>query len=88
MAGSDKQRIERRIQADPDRQERDGMQGDGSQGQEYGSRTAGVRSGEEVPRGGMNPELGDIDAQADPERASEGDDDALPGRVGGGLVGG
>lgn len=39
-----------------------------------------------VPDAGLNPEVGDLDAAADPER--EADDEALPGRAGGGLAGG
>lgn len=40
------------------------------------------------PAGGLNPELGDLDAAADPGHAPDEDDDGLPGKAGGGLVGG
>ncbi|WP_225540862.1 hypothetical protein [Xanthomonas sp. XNM01] len=40
------------------------------------------------PAGGLNPELGDLDAAADPDHAPDEDDDGLPGKAGGGLVGG
>lgn len=40
-----------------------------------------------VPPGGVNPELGDMDAAADPDD-DEKDTNGLPGRAGGGLIGG
>lgn len=41
-----------------------------------------------VPQGGMNPEIGDLDAEADPDRQESDADESLPGRMGGGLIGG
>lgn len=40
-----------------------------------------------VLQGGMNPEVGDLDAEADPDQEPD-DDGSLPGRMGGGLIGG
>ncbi|WP_225766005.1 hypothetical protein [Stenotrophomonas sp. Marseille-Q4652] len=37
-----------------------------------------------APDGGINPEIGEID----PARDDDADDDSLPGKVGGGLMGG
>jgi len=49
---------------------------------------------EGVPNGGMNPEVGELDADADAERdpdadddQDDGDDNSLPGKMGGGLLG-
>ncbi len=41
-----------------------------------------------VPKGGLNEEIGDLDAPRDPENDQQDDEDGLPGRAGGGLIGG
>jgi len=55
---------------------------------------AGLTRVEGVPNGGMNPEVGELDADADAERDPEaeddqddGDENSLPGKMGGGLLG-
>lgn len=40
------------------------------------------------PQGGLNPELGDMDAEADPEQDTTDIENGLPGKAGGGLIGG
>lgn len=40
------------------------------------------------PQGGLNPELGDMDAEVDPEQDTTDIENGLPGKAGGGLIGG
>lgn len=40
-----------------------------------------------VPQGGLNPEIGDMDAEADPDQEDD-RESGLPGKAGGGLMGG
>lgn len=40
------------------------------------------------PQGGLNPELGDMDAEVDPEQDTTDIENGLPGKAGGGLMGG
>lgn len=60
----------------------------------FGGRREGTRDdtdAEEIEdvQGGVNPEIGDMDAEADPDRDPNDDDDTgLPGKMGGGLMGG
>ena len=61
---------------------------------EASSEEEGLTRVEGVPPGGMNPEVGELDADADAERDPDADDDqddgdenSLPGKMGGGLLG-
>lgn len=40
-----------------------------------------------APRGGLNEEIGDMDAEAEPDQEGS-REDGLPGKAGGGLMGG
>jgi hypothetical protein len=53
-----------------------------------GGRDGGKTPTSEVPQAGMNPELGDMDAEADPDRDPDQGGGGLPGKMGGGLLGG
>lgn len=65
-----------------------GQQG-GLGGTQQGSRDdTDAQQLEEIPHGGVNPEVGDMDAEADPDRDPRDDDNSLPGKMGGGLMGG
>jgi hypothetical protein len=59
-----------------------------SERQEGARGNADATPSGEVPQAGMNPELGDMDAEADPDRDPKGGSDGLPGKMGGGLLGG
>ena len=65
-----------------------GQQG-GLGGRREGSRDDTDAQQIEGVQGGVNREIGDMDAEADPDRDPEDDDDnGLPGKMGGGLMGG
>ncbi|WP_206862341.1 hypothetical protein [Lysobacter changpingensis] len=62
--------------------------------EEASSQEEGLTRVESVPSGGMNPEVGELDADADAERdpaaqddQDDGGDNSLPGKMGGGLMG-
>ena len=62
--------------------------------EEAASEEEGLTRVEGVQNGGMNPEVGELDADADAERDADadddqddGDDNSLPGKMGGGLLG-
>ena len=61
---------------------------DRSERQEGDRDHASATPAGEVPQAGMNSELGDMDAEADPDRDPEQGSDGLPGKMGGGLLGG
>ncbi|RPE81939.1 hypothetical protein [Vulcaniibacterium tengchongense] len=50
-------------------------------------RAEDLRQTAPVPQGGVNPEMGDMDAAADPDRDPDDGDGGLPGKAGGGLMG-
>jgi len=61
---------------------------------EASSEEEGLTRVEGVPPGGMNPEVGELDADAEAERdpdaeddQDDGDEGSLPGKMGGGLLG-
>jgi hypothetical protein len=64
-----------------------GQQG-GLGGRREGSRDDADAQRIEDVQDGVNRELGDMDAEADPNRDPKDDDDGLPGKMGGGLMGG
>lgn len=66
----------------------DGRQGGPHKRQENSHEDAEAQQVESVPQGGLNPEIGDIDAEADPDRKRQDGDNGLPGKAGGGLMGG
>ena len=73
----------------PGRDDPDGGQQGGVGGRDEGLHDDELASQVEgVPSGGLNREVGDLDAEADPDHDATGDDGHLPGRVGGGLAGG
>ena len=62
--------------------------------EEASSEEEGQTRVEGVPNGGMNPEVGELDADAEAERdpdaqddQDDGGDNSLPGKMGGGLMG-
>lgn len=61
---------------------------DRTERQEGGRDDAGKTTTSEVSQAGMNPELGDMDAEADSDRDPDQGSGGLPGKMGGGLLGG
>lgn len=61
--------------------------GTGAQQKERHDDEGDDKRGNRVPQGGLNQEIGDMDAEADPDQEAD-RDGALPGRAGGGLMGG
>ena len=60
----------------------------GSEG-ELPEEPADAEAAHVVPQGGLNPEVGDMDAETDPDSVPDDDDEnGLPGKAGGGLIGG
>ena len=63
-----------------------GSQQGGLGGHREGSRDDTDAQQIEDVQGGLNEEIGDMDAETDPDADS--DDEGLPGKLGGGLMGG
>ena len=61
--------------------------GTGAQQKERHDDEGDDKRGNRVPQGGLNQEIGDMDAEADPDQEND-RENGLPGKAGGGLMGG
>jgi hypothetical protein len=61
--------------------------GTGTQQKERHDDEGDDKRSNRVPTGGLNEEIGDMDAEADPDQDAD-HEDGLPGKAGGGLMGG